>query len=179
MARLHIHPVGLFLIFFGLLVWVVALGGLAASTRFCVKNASKQATNKYSCADAFKQEWWTVWFQFLLLLVMLLTCFTNAFERARTIYLAYLTMVTVLLTSMATKFISNSFSANSINLKDYKADANNAAAAGSVLLCITNFALIIFVGLGRDAPQSGGAPVPLSALGGSSAPEVKYQPSNF
>jgi hypothetical protein len=85
---------------------------------------------------------WTICFQFLLLLVMLLTCFTNAFERARTIYLAYLTMVTVLLTNMATKFISNSFSANGINLKDYKSDASNAAAAGSVLLCITNFALV-------------------------------------
>lgn len=32
MARLHIHPVGLGLIFFGLLSWVVALGGLGVGT---------------------------------------------------------------------------------------------------------------------------------------------------
>jgi hypothetical protein len=29
MARLHIHPLGLGLIFFGLLSWIIALGGLA------------------------------------------------------------------------------------------------------------------------------------------------------
>lgn len=32
MARLHIHPVGLGLIFFGLLSWVVALGGLGVGS---------------------------------------------------------------------------------------------------------------------------------------------------
>lgn len=44
MARLHIHPIGLCLIFFGLLVWVVALGGLAASTKYCHDNSEKTIT---------------------------------------------------------------------------------------------------------------------------------------
>lgn len=109
-----------------------------------------------------------MWFEFLLLLVMLLTCFTNAFDRARSIFLSYLSMVTVLLTLMARAFIANFFtSTGAFTFKDYQSDASNAAAAGAVLLCICNFALIIFVGLGHkpNAGHGSGAPVPLSALG--------------
>lgn len=36
-----------------------------------------------------------------------------------------------------------------ITIKDSKQSANNASAAGCIMLCITNFALIIFVGLGE------------------------------
>lgn len=191
MARLHIHPIGLFLIFFGLLVWVVALGGLAASTKYCHDNSTTTLTSSngttttvnaaIQCGDKYQLEWWSVWFEFLLLLAMLLTCFTNAFDRARSIFLAYLSMVTVLLTLMARAFITDFFtSSGAFTFKDYKSDAANAAAAGAVLLCICNFALIIFVGLGHkpNAGHGSGAPVPLSALG-ANAPEVKYQPSNF
>lgn len=70
---------------------------------------------------------------------------------------AYLGLVTVLLTQTATNFCTNSFKAHggSLVLKDYKQSAYNAAAAGSVLLCIVNYALIIFVGLGAAAAQVG------------------------
>ncbi|PNG99589.1 High osmolarity signaling protein SHO1, partial [Tetrabaena socialis] len=176
-ARLHIHPVGLFLLFFGLLSWVVALGGLGASTRDCITNRPPGAKADY-CANSYQLEWWSIWFEFILLVVMILTCFTAAFERARHIYLTYLGMVTVLLTFMARSFITNSFSVGGLNFADYKSDAYNAAAAGAVLLCITNFALIIFVGLGAAGTSLGGAPAPMNLATGSSAPvEQKYQPS--
>ncbi|KAG2499618.1 hypothetical protein HYH03_002557 [Edaphochlamys debaryana] len=121
---------------------------------------------------------------------MLLTCFTTAFERARQIYLTYLAMVTVLLTLTAKDFITNSFIAAGHTLNDYQGDAYNAAAAGAVLLCITNFALIIFVGLGAAGTPLGTGPgsnPPLSLQMGSSAPSAmeqkyapsQYQPSNF
>ncbi|KAG2435277.1 hypothetical protein HXX76_007354 [Chlamydomonas incerta] len=124
---------------------------------------------------------------------MLLTCFTAAFERARYIYLTYLAMVTVQLTYVAQKFITNSFTIGGLTFTDYKSEAYNAAAAGAVLLCITNYALIIFVGLGATAaPGTSGMPTfaPLSMQMGSSAPvpsatsapttmEQKYQPSTY
>lgn len=120
---------------------------------------------------------------------MLLTCFTNAFDRARFIYLTYLAMVSVLLTFTARNFITNSFtySSKGISLGDRKSDAYNAAAAGGILLCITNYALIIFVGLGAASATnnnagSGYAAPPLAGMGvglgmgvGSSAPVEKYQ----
>ncbi|KXZ46427.1 hypothetical protein GPECTOR_43g863 [Gonium pectorale] len=115
---------------------------------------------------------------------MLLTCFTTAFDKARHIYLVYLGMVTVLLTLMARNFITNSFSVGGVNFGNYKNDAYNAAAAGAVLLCITNFALIIFVGLGVTGTTLPG-PITASSLSlqtGSSAPvavEQKYQPSTY
>lgn len=102
MARkLHIHPVGLALIFLGLVSWIVALGGLAATTQYCRtqddsgtgavvlsnNTTSPSFTKAVSCAQQYQMEWWSVWFEFFLLIIMLGTCFVNAFDRARFIYL--------------------------------------------------------------------------------------------
>eukprot|EP00798_Chlamydomonas_sp_ICE-L_P027703 gene27703-7345_t len=165
MAKLALHPVGLALLFFGLLSWVVALGGVAASTKFCHDMHSISF-----CSQQYQLEWWTIWFEFFLLVIMLATCFLKAFERARFIYLTYLSLVTALLSVMSRNFITNSFNTNGgvIDVTDYKASAYNAAAAGGILLCITNYALIIFVGLGAAAAQEAQA---------YSAPEQKYAPS--
>lgn len=186
MAKLHLHPIGLFLIFFGLASWIIALGGLAATTAFCrsqdanatladiIKNQTKvDVSVNVSCAQQYQLEWWSIWFEFFLLLVMLGTCFVNAFDRARFIYLSYLSLVTILLTQTATNFCVNSFQAHGgrIVLKDQKQSALNAAAAGTVMMCICNYALIIFVGLGAAAAQMGGLHL--------SSTEAKYQPSNF
>ncbi|KAL6761310.1 hypothetical protein V8C86DRAFT_2535501 [Haematococcus lacustris] len=184
-VRLHLHPIGLGLLVFGLLSWVVALGGLAASTQFCrtqddesgtavlVSNTTIAFSKSISCAQQYQMEWWSIWFEFFLLVIMLGTCFVNAFDRARLIYLSYLALVTILLTQTATNFCTNSFKAHNgaIVIKDEKQSALNAAAAGTVLLCICNYALIIFVGLGAAAAQMGGLNL--------SSPEAKYQPSNF
>ena len=99
---------------------------------------------------------WSVWFEFFLLVVMLVTCFLNAFERARFIYLTYLTLVTSLLTITSRNFITATVLSyynnnGTINIKDTKQSANNAAAAGAIMLCITNYALIIFIGLGESS----------------------------
>jgi hypothetical protein len=56
MARLHIHPVGLFLLFFGLISWVVALGGLGASTNDCIKNRPKGTAANYCGAASGASE---------------------------------------------------------------------------------------------------------------------------
>jgi hypothetical protein len=87
---------------------------------------------------------------------MLVTCFLNAFERARFIYLTYLALVTSLLTITSRNFISATVlsyynNGGAITIKDTKQSANNAAAAGTIMLCITNYALIIFIGLGESA----------------------------
>jgi hypothetical protein len=100
------------------------------------------------------------------------TCFVNAFDKARFIYLAYLALVTVLLTQVrgrqhagryleasharllhcinpdllhlmqsATNFCTSSFNLHggAIVVKDQKQSALNAAAAGTVMLCICNY----------------------------------------
>jgi hypothetical protein len=48
----------------------------------------------------------------------------------------------------------NDISLDTLGLKSYATDATNAAAAGFVLLSITNFALLIIIGLDQE---SGGA----------------------
>lgn len=183
MVKLHLHPIGLGIIVFGLLSWVVALGGVAACTQFCrtqdisnttltTGNTTTLVSASVTCAQKYQLEWWSIWFEFILLCIMLGTCFVNAFDRARFIYLTYLALVTVLLTQTATNFCTAAFSFGGVlDVHNQKQSADNAAAAGSILLCITNFALIIFVGLGAAAAQMGGLHL--------SGPEAKYQPSNF
>mmetsp|Transcript_17565 Transcript_17565/g.30141 ORF Transcript_17565/g.30141 Transcript_17565/m.30141 type:complete len:180 (+) Transcript_17565:90-629(+) len=179
MRKLHIHPVGLGLLVCGFLSWIVALGGLAATTQFCRTQPDATGSDgsslslSVSCAQQYQGEWWSIWFEFFLLVIMFGTCFVNAFDRARFIYLAYLSLVTVLLTQTATNFSTDSFKlhAGTIVYKDTKQSALNAAAAGTVLMCICNYALIIFVGLGAAAAQQGGLHL--------NSPETKYQPSNF
>jgi hypothetical protein len=51
-----------------------------------------------SCAQQYQLEWWSIWFEFFLLVIMFGTVFVNAFDKARFIYLTYLALVTVLLT---------------------------------------------------------------------------------
>ncbi|MEW5304267.1 MAG: hypothetical protein WDW38_011290 [Sanguina aurantia] len=147
MAKLHIHPVGLGLIFFGLLSWVVALGGLGATTSFCDANRPAGSGHGF-CATSYQVEWWSIWFEFILLCIMLATVFINAFERARFIYLTYLSMATVLLTISARNFINSTFITGGLDLQTYKGTAYNAAAAGCILMCCCNYMLIAFVGVG-------------------------------
>jgi hypothetical protein len=40
MAKLQVHPLGLGVVIFGLLVWIIALGGLGASTYKCQQQES-------------------------------------------------------------------------------------------------------------------------------------------
>lgn len=178
MVKLHIHPVGLGLIIFGFLTWLVALGGIAATTNFCMSGQSPPGESTYSyCSRTYQLEWWSIWFEFFLLLCMIATCFLNAFERARFIYLTYLALVTALLTITSRNFITATVLAfysngGTITFQPTKESANNAAAAGAVMLCITNYALIVFIGLGASAAQQ-------AQVNTNAAPEQKYAPSSF
>ena len=89
---------------------------------------------------------------------MLVTCFLNAFERARFIYLTYLSLVTSLLTIGTRNFINATVlsfvdAGGKIVVANTKQSANNAAAAGLIMLCMVNYALIVFIGLGASAAQ--------------------------
>lgn len=89
---------------------IIALGGLAATTQFCrtqdfqsinatlADNSTVTVSASVSCAQQYQLEWWSIFFELILLVIMLGTCFVNAFDRARFIYLTYLSLVTVLLT---------------------------------------------------------------------------------
>jgi len=86
MAKLHLHPVGLVLIFFGcvlcttndwtcrlcngcileswwfhvnnrFLAWVVALGGIAATTNFCLKTPVRNESAGSYCSRTYQLEW--------------------------------------------------------------------------------------------------------------------------
>lgn len=87
-------------------------------------------------------------------------------------------MVTAMLTFTTKTFTTKSFNYGWVNFKDYKDDAFNAAAAGSCMLCIINYCLIIFVGLG--AAQAIQQPT-FSNVAMQPVPNVdpKFAPANF
>ncbi|GFH19104.1 uncharacterized protein HaLaN_16002, partial [Haematococcus lacustris] len=161
MAKLHIHPVGLILLLLGLASWVVALAGLAASTKFCNDNSSD--TDLMSCTQTYQQDWWAVFFELILILVMLFTCFLNIFPKAQFIYMAYLVMVTGLLTFTTRKMFTNSFNRGWL-AEDLDSKAYDAAAVGCMFCCIVNYGLIIFIGLGAAAAQMGVITAAVGAL---------------
>lgn len=49
MAKLQVHPLALAVVLFGILVWVIALGGCAASTYKCT-----QQTEYALCAKEYQ-----------------------------------------------------------------------------------------------------------------------------
>jgi hypothetical protein len=79
---------------------------------------------------------------------MLATCFIDAFDKARYIYLAYLAMSSFFLTIGARDFITQSIMGGGVSPSNYNLDAYNASAAGCIMLAVANYALIIFIGLG-------------------------------
>lgn len=91
MARLQIHPLGLFIVIFGLLAWVIALGGAGAASYNC------QKSNSYAqCALEYQWEWWSLWFEFALLVSLFVVCFLeNAFRRGQMTLLAFFLLATM------------------------------------------------------------------------------------
>lgn len=146
---------------------IVALGGIAAATNFCYSNTIfnvvvnttsnvnitdgsgevLQASSLGSCVSAFSLNWWAIWLEFFLLSVMFGTCWVNAFNRARFIYLSYLSMSTFFLTISARDFITASLRGGGVDPANYSLSAYNAAAAGAILLALVNYCLIIFLGM--------------------------------
>jgi len=170
MARLHIHPVGLVAILLNIISFIVALGGLAANTKYCRENS-----NFTKCGSQYQLEWWSIFFEFFIMVIMLITCFANAFDKARQIYLTFLSISTVLLTLTAREFVTDFFSDDTV-ASTYKSAANDAAAAGSIMMCVFNFVLIIIVGL---APVNLNQFAPLPTVAMTMSSEQKYQPANF
>jgi len=124
---------------------------------------------KVQCALKYQMQWWSLFFNGILLVALFVSVFFETFEKGRTAFVSFFVMSTTLLMYSANQFI-NDASDNyhgSISLVGGAA-ANNAAAAGYVLLCIWNFCLLI------SAPS----PARSSAAGSRAARAVLgYTPS--
>ena len=140
MARLQIHPGGLIMNIFGLLVWVVALGGCGAVSYQCQQNYH----DTYQCSQAYQWEWWSLWLEFFLLLALFISSFLESYNRGRMVFLAYFTMATVLTMWSAHNFINTSFAGRvPFDIHNQTQTAVNAGAAGFVLVSIANFCILI------------------------------------
>jgi hypothetical protein len=83
-------------------------------------------------------EWWSVWFELALLLALFITCFLeNQFKRGQLVFLAFFTIATVCVLLSAHNFLTQ-VALGPLNVRDLGQDAVNAAAAGFVLLGLTN-----------------------------------------
>jgi hypothetical protein len=94
-----------------------------------------------------------VWFEFALLLALFITCFLErSFKRGQIVFLAFFVLATMCVMLSAHNFITQ-VALGPINVRDIGQDSVNAAAAGFVLLGITNFVLIIVLGKDFGVPQ--------------------------
>lgn len=95
-----------------------------------------------------------MWFEFALLLALFITCFLErSFKRGQIVFLAFFVLATLCVMLSAHNFITH-VALGPINIRDLGQDATNAAAAGFVLLGITNFALIIVLGKDFGLPAA-------------------------
>lgn len=67
--------------------WIIALGGAGAATYQC-----NTAKGSVQCAKRYQLEWWSLWFEFSLLVAYFITMFTRAYHRGRPVFMAYFTM---------------------------------------------------------------------------------------
>lgn len=101
-------------------------------------------------------EWWSLWFEFALLVALFVCCFLEqAFKRGQLVFLAYFVLCTGCVLLSAHNFITN-IDVGPVNVKDLRQDAVNAASAGFVLVGIANFALIIVLAKDFGYQPAGG-----------------------
>lgn len=148
--RLKIHPAGLAVVLFGFIVWVIALGGIGATTYDC-----RQDNSDSTCAKSYQWEWWSLWFEFFLLVALFISGFLDSYYKGRHVFTSYYLIATFCLMISAHNFLLVSMDGVlALNVKNVKQDAYTAAAAGFVMLSITNFALLIVLGLAEDPNSS-------------------------
>lgn len=105
------------------------------------------------CGLNYQMQWWTLFFEGILLIALFVSVFFETFEKGKQAFTSFFIMCTTLLMYSSNQFIKDS-AANfqgSVTFSGGQA-ANNAGAAGYVLLCIWNFCLLIILGYTPTRP---------------------------
>ena len=107
---------------------------------------------KFQCALNYQMQWWTLFFEGILLISLFVSVFFDTFDKGKPAITSMFIMCTTLLMYSSNQFIQAAASnyTGSIAFSGGQA-ANNAGAAGYVLLSIFNFCLLISARTARDA----------------------------
>jgi hypothetical protein len=107
------------------------------------------------CALNYQMQWWTLFFEGILLISLFVSVFFEAFEKGKAAFTSFFVMCTTLLMISSNQFIKDAAAGyrGSIAVVGGQG-ANNAGAAGYVLLCIWNFCLLIILGYVRAGPAN-------------------------
>lgn len=123
---------------FAFLTWIVALAGMSAVTRDCYR-----ALDNDNCVRGLQYEWWGVWFEFVMIIIIAAVAFMNRLEMHQLTLLTFIAILTSILTWSARSVMVNG---SYVDLVSNREAAKHTAAAGFVLLCIANFLLILLLG---------------------------------
>lgn len=121
--------------------WCVWLGGMGAVSQQC----STADLQDYDCARGLQLEWWSGWFEVFILVALAALMRRGRLGSAAVLQplYAFLSMATVVLMWTARSVMTRgSFS----DLVAVDHSALDAAAAGAVILCLSNFALVLLLG---------------------------------
>lgn len=122
-------------------------------------------------------EWWSLFFELCLLLALFVTVFLErAFQRGRAVFLTFFNLASMCVLLSAHDFITD-VAIGPINVRDLGQDAVNAAAAGFVLLGITNFGLLIVLGRDFGAPPPAVPAYERPGMGGLGPHGIGFQSS--
>lgn len=122
---------------FAFLAWIVGLAGMAALSHNCHKFDTWGG-----CARSLQYEWWGIWFEFFLLIWVLVVSFSDKLYVNQLSLLTFLAICTmVLMWSARSCMVGFDY----ISTIQGYAGPKNCAAAGFVMLCIFNFLIIFFL----------------------------------
>lgn len=130
---------------FGMIGWLIALAGVGASQSKCT-----DLSGIIFCGKLLQSHWWAVWFNFFLLVAVFIMAVIQKLATHKLTMMALFTACVTLTMNGATAFLSSGSSSQ-----------QDAAAAGFVLLSMTNFLMIIIMGsfMNTDAAGDGAVEV--------------------
>jgi hypothetical protein len=119
LARLQMHPIGLIILALSFLSLVIALVGASMATNDCASGYTYKSTNGTSvtvtaagsalkCGKLFKWQWWTLVFQFVILVIISFGIFNAKFNKLKFVIVMYFAMASVMLMQCVRDFITSS-----------------------------------------------------------------------
>lgn len=159
----------------GILSWVVLLAGVAAMQSDCGSssyNSPLGSVANYNgpagCDRFFNLPWWTVWYQFAVLLFVVVGVF-GAPRRTKVAMVGLLCPVLVLLMLTADTFLYYNYIPDAQGLS-----RTRTTVAGAIISSVADFLLIIVIGLFSENDEDGGGDVESPYATGKSAAAQGY-----
>lgn len=116
--------------------WLMAAGGVGRLHDSC-----RNSRTSFTCGKAYRTEWWSIFFQLLVMVLVGLSALVSGFDNVRVPLVAFLAMASIKLMTDAEHALDAS-----LDRGQYEGNALRSFAIGLIIMVTVNFVLIWGVG---------------------------------